>query len=79
MTEHNGSHKVRDEQISTLKGNVEKILDNHLPHIQSELNDLSTKITEHGVKIAWQSKLIWAVLLASVGGLVAAVFQILFK
>ncbi len=56
--------------MDKLERDVTEIKDNHLPHI-------TNKITQVGTDVDWLKRFFWIVATASIGGLIAAVINIL--
>ena len=61
---------MQDKRLDNLEKNVEEIKDNHLPHIE-------TKLTKVATDVDWIKKFFWIVATASIGGLVAAIINLL--
>lgn len=61
---------MQDKRLDNLEKNVEKIKNNHLPHIE-------TKLTKVGTDVDWLKKFFWIVATASIGGLIAAILNLL--
>lgn len=68
---HNGkTHERLDEAIKEVSKNVKKIETNHLYHLGLALEALKTDVT-------WLKKFFWIVAGASIGSLIAALFNLL--
>jgi len=63
-------NKVQDERLDRVEKTVNEIKDNHLVHIQTDLTKVSTDVD-------WLKRFFWLVATASIGGLIAAVINLL--
>jgi hypothetical protein len=63
-------NKLQDERIDRVEKTVNEIKDNHLVHIQTDLTKVSTDVD-------WLKRFFWLVATASIGGLIAAVLNLL--
>ncbi|MEK7643255.1 MAG: hypothetical protein AAB372_02300 [Patescibacteria group bacterium] len=63
-------NKMQDERLNRVESTVNEIKDNHLVHIQTDLTKVSTDVD-------WLKRFFWLVATASIGGLIAAVLNLL--
>ncbi|MEN9558394.1 MAG: hypothetical protein RL141_763 [Candidatus Parcubacteria bacterium] len=63
-------NKMQDERLDRVEKTVNEIKDNHLVHIQTDLTKVSTDVD-------WLKRFFWIIATASIGGLVAAVINLL--
>lgn len=70
MNEPDYQEKMQDERLDRVEKTVNEIKDNHLMHIQIHL----TKI---GTDVDWLKRFFWLVATASIGGLIAAILNLL--
>ncbi|MDP2655607.1 MAG: hypothetical protein Q8P17_03680 [bacterium] len=63
-------NKMQDERLNRVEDTVNEIKDNHLVHIQTDLTKVSTDVD-------WLKRFFWLVATASIGGLIAAVLNLL--
>lgn len=63
-------NQLQDERLDRLEDSVNEIKDNHLPHIQTDLTKVSTDVD-------WLKRFFWIVATASIGGLIAAVLNLI--
>lgn len=63
-------NKLQDERLDRVEKTVNEIKDNHLAHIQTDLTKVSTDVD-------WLKRFFWLVATASIGGLIAAVINLL--
>lgn len=61
---------MQDERLNRVEDTVNEIKDNHLVHIQTDLTKVSTDVD-------WLKRFFWLVATASIGGLIAAVLNLL--
>ncbi len=61
---------MQDERLNRVESTVNEIKDNHLVHIQTDLTKVSTDVD-------WLKRFFWLVATASIGGLIAAVLNLL--
>lgn len=59
-----------DDRIEKIEASIEKIKENHLAHIETDLAKLQTDV-------GWLLKYHWVIATASVGGLIAGLFNLL--
>ncbi len=70
MDQQEYQNQIQDHRLDKLERDVTEIKDNHLPHI-------TNKITQVGTDVDWLKRFFWIVATASIGGLIAAVINIL--
>ena len=63
-------NQIQDERLDRVEKTVNEIKDNHLVHIQTDLTKVSTDVD-------WIKRFFWLVATASIGGLIAAVINLL--
>ncbi len=63
-------NQLQDERLQRLENSVNDIKDNHLAHIQTDL-------TKVGTDVDWLKRFFWIIATASIGGLVAAIINLL--
>ena len=63
-------NQMQDERLDRVEKTVNEIKDNHLVHIQTDLTKVSTDVD-------WIKRFFWLVATASIGGLIAAVINLL--
>ena len=63
-------NQMQDERLDRVEKTVNEIKDNHLVHIQTDL-------TKVGTDVDWLKRFFWLVTPASIGGLIAAVINLL--
>ncbi len=63
-------NQIQDERLNRVEKSVNEIKDNHLVHIQTDLTKVSTDVD-------WLKRFFWLVATASIGGLIAAVLNLL--
>lgn len=63
-------NQLQDERLQRLENTVNDIKDNHLAHIQTDL-------TKVGTDVDWLKRFFWIIATASIGGLVAAIINLL--
>lgn len=61
---------MQDARLDRVEKTVNEIKDNHLAHIQTDLTKVSTDVD-------WLKRFFWLVATASIGGLIAAVINLL--
>ena len=61
---------MQDERLNRVEKTVNEIKDNHLVHIQTDLAKVGTDVD-------WLKRFFWLVATASIGGLIAAVINLL--
>ncbi len=63
-------NKLQDERLDRVEKTVNEIKDNHLAHMQTDL-------TKVGTDVDWLKRFFWIIATASIGGLVAAIINLL--
>ena len=63
-------NNMQDARLDRVEKTVNEIKDNHLAHIQTDLTKVSTDVD-------WLKRFFWLVATASIGGLIAAVINLL--
>jgi uncharacterized membrane protein len=63
-------NNMQDQRLDRVEKTVNEIKDNHLAHIQTDLTKVSTDVD-------WLKRFFWLVATASIGGLIAAVINLL--
>ena len=63
-------NQIQDERLNRVENTVNEIKDNHLVHIQTDLTKVSTDVD-------WLKRFFWIIATASIGGLIAAVINLL--
>ena len=63
-------NQLQDERLDRVEKSVNDIKDNHLVHIK-------TNLTKIGTDVDWLKRFFWLVATASIGGLIAAVLNLL--
>ncbi len=70
MEHPNYQNQMQDKRLDNLEKSVDAIKNNHLPHIDQ-------KLTRVGTDVDWLKRFFWIVATASVGGLIAALLNLL--
>jgi hypothetical protein len=70
MEKPNYQNQMQDKRLDSLEKNITEIKNNHLFHI-------GTKLTQVGTDVEWLKKFFWIVATASIGGLIAALINLL--
>lgn len=70
MNKDSYQNQMQDERLNRVEQKVNEIKDNHLVHIQTDLTKLSTDVD-------WLKRFFWIIATASIGGLVAAILNLL--
>jgi len=70
MEHPNYQNQMQDKRLDNLEKSVDEIKNNHLPHIDG-------KLTRVGTDVDWLKRFFWIVATASVGGLIAALLNLL--
>ena len=65
-------NEMQDKRLDGLEKSVNEIKDNHLPHILQQVTKTSTDVD-------WLKRFFWVVATASIGGLVAAIWNLLLN
>lgn len=63
-------NRMQDERLDRVEKTVNEIKDNHLVHLQ-------TGMTKVGTDVDWLKRFFWLIATASIGGLIAAVINLL--
>lgn len=63
-------NQMQDERLDRVEKTVNEIKDNHLAHILTDLAKVGTDVD-------WLKRFFWLVATASIGGLIAAVINLL--
>jgi hypothetical protein len=61
-----------EDKIEKIEEKIEKIMTNHLPHIQLELTGLR-------VSLDWLCKFFWIITTAAIGSLIAGILGLILK
>ena len=59
------------DTIITMRGDIEKIMNNHLAHIQEDVNHLKTEFNGVKTDVSWLKKNQWYIITTSIGTLVS--------
>lgn len=70
MEKETYQNKLQDERLDRVEKAVNEIKDNHLVHMQTDL-------TKVGTDVDWLKRFFWVIATASIGGLVAAIINLL--
>lgn len=70
MNKDDYQNRLQDERLDHVEKTVVEIKDNHLAHIQNDLTKVSTDVD-------WLKRFFWIIATASIGGLVAAIINLL--
>ncbi len=70
MDKSNYQNQIQDERLNRVENTVNEIKDNHLVHIQTDLTKVSTDVD-------WLKRFFWLIATASIGGLIAAILNLL--
>jgi hypothetical protein len=65
-------NQIQDERLERLETSVNEIKNNHLVHLQ-------TDITKVGTDVDWLKRFFWVIATASVGGLIAALINLIIS
>jgi hypothetical protein len=65
-------NKIQDERLERLEKTVNEIKDNHLVHLQTDM-------TKVGTDVDWLKRFFWIIATASVGGLIAALINLIIS
>ena len=63
-------NRIQDERLDRVEKVVNEIKDNHLVHLQTNMTKVSTDVD-------WLKRFFWVLATASVGGLIAALINLL--
>ncbi|OGI35673.1 MAG: hypothetical protein A2283_11715 [Lentisphaerae bacterium RIFOXYA12_FULL_48_11] len=70
MEKQNYQNQMQDKRLDNLEKNITEIKNNHLPHIDM-------KLTQVGTDVDWLKRFFWIVATASIGGLIAALLNLI--
>lgn len=70
MEQADYQNKLQDERLDRVEKAVNEIKDNHLVHMQTDL-------TKVGTDVDWLKRFFWIIATASIGGLVAAIINLI--
>ncbi len=62
--------QMQDQRLDRVEKTVNEIKDNHLVHLQTDMTKVSTDVD-------WLKRFFWVIATASVGGLIAALINLL--
>lgn len=62
--------QMQDQRLDRVEKTVNEIRDNHLVHLQTDVTKVSTDVD-------WLKRFFWVIATASVGGLIAALINLL--
>lgn len=65
-------NKIQDERLDRVEKAVNEIKDNHLVHLQTDM-------TKVGTDVDWLKRFFWVIATASVGGLIAALINLIIS
>lgn len=65
-------NKIQDERLDRVEQTVNEIKDNHLVH-------LKTDVSKIGTDVDWLKRFFWVIATASVGGLIAALINLIIS
>ena len=65
-------NQIQDERLERLEKTVNEIKDNHLVHLQTDM-------TKVGTDVDWLKRFFWVIATASVGGLIAALINLIIS
>ncbi len=65
-------NRLQDEKINSLEGSIRDIKENDLAHIQADITKISTDMD-------WIKRFFWIVASASLGSLIATLFNLMGK
>ena len=63
-------NQLQDERLDRVEKAVNEIKDNHLVHLQTDM-------TKVGTDVDWLKRFFWIIATASVGGLIAALINLI--
>lgn len=63
-------NRIQDERLDRVEKAVNEIKDNHLVHLQTDMSKVSTDVD-------WLKRFFWVLATASIGGLIAALINLL--
>lgn len=70
MEKETYQNQMQDERLERLEKTVNEIKDNHLVHLQTDVTKVSTDVD-------WLKRFFWIIATASIGGLIAAILNLL--
>lgn len=70
MEKSDYQNQLQDERLDRVEKTVNEIKDNHLVHLQTDLTKVSTDVD-------WLKRFFWVIATASIGGLIAAIINLL--
>ncbi|MBT9610280.1 MAG: hypothetical protein IV110_09575 [Aquabacterium sp.] len=65
-------NKIQDERLDRVEKAVNEIKDNHLVHLQTDM-------TKVGTDVDWLKRFFWIIATASIGGLIAALINLIIS
>ena len=65
-------NRMQDERLDRVEKAVNEIKDNHLVHLQTDM-------TKVGTDVDWLKRFFWVIATASVGGLIAALINLIIS
>ena len=65
-------NKIQDERLDRVEKTVNEIKENHLVH-------LKTDVSKIGTDVDWLKRFFWVIATASVGGLIAALINLIIS
>tara|TARA_R110000868_G_scaffold175724_4_gene412918 strand:- start:742 stop:1005 length:264 start_codon:yes stop_codon:yes gene_type:complete len=66
-----------DKRFESIEGKLDVIKDNHLAHIQNDMQEQTTKLTATTTNVDWLMRFFWIIATASIGGLITGVLNLL--
>lgn len=66
-----------DKRFESIETKLDIIKDNHLAHVQADMEKQSIDIAKQTTNVEWLMKFFWVIATASIGGLVASLFNLL--
>ena len=70
MDKSDYQNQKQDERLDHIEKTVNEIKDNHLVHLQTDVTKVSTDVD-------WLKRFFWVIATASIGGLIAALINLL--
>jgi len=74
---HFTNNLMSSEEIQNIKQNITDIRQNHLVHIEKDINDIKIEQAKHGIDLRWLKKFFFIVAGASIGSLIAAIINLI--
>lgn len=65
-------NQLQDERLDRVEKAVNEIKDNHLVHLQTDM-------TRVGTDVDWLKRFFWVIATASIGGLIAALINLIIS